>query len=341
MNLNKLIGYWLISACFLILLMVAIGGVTRLTHSGLSIVEWKPISGILPPLNHDQWIAEFENYKQYPEYQKINHEMGLHEFKWIYFWEYIHRLIGRFLGFYFVFPFIFFYIKKSLPPGSTKNLLILFLLGGLQGFVGWFMVKSGLVDNPFVSHYRLATHLLLAIVLIAYIFWTYLVYFISPYSKVITLRSWTKIVLKLLPFLILIQIVWGAFTAGLKAGIGWNTFPLMNGQLIPEGLFTLHPWWTNIFSTNMTVQFIHRWLGVLVTLLVMILWSALRKKELTPFQKRSINLAALIVIIQFLLGLFTLLSVINIKLAVLHQVGAVVLFLVSLLLIYGFKDSMD
>ena len=169
---KKQITTWLISACLLIFLMVKIGGVTRLTKSGLSMVEWHPISGVIPPMNDSTWETEFEKYQQYPEYQKLNHGMTLSQFKFIFFWEYVHRLIGRALGIFFIIPFTYFLTKKKLNPPLMKKLLFMFVVGGLQGLYGWYMVKSGLVDNPHVSHYRLAGHLILAFGLMAYILWT-------------------------------------------------------------------------------------------------------------------------------------------------------------------------
>ena len=172
--MNKYIKSWLITACILILTMVVIGGITRLTHSGLSMVNWKPLSGIIPPMSEKEWQVEFEHYQQYPEYKLINKGMSVGEFKSIFFWEYFHRIIGRLLGLFFIIPFFFFHFKKMIPPGLYKNLFVMFGLGFMQGLMGWYMVKSGLMDNPNVSHYRLAAHFLLAVWIVGYIFWTYI-----------------------------------------------------------------------------------------------------------------------------------------------------------------------
>ncbi|NQV37923.1 MAG: COX15/CtaA family protein [Candidatus Marinimicrobia bacterium] len=339
MNSKRLVGYWLLSACVLIMAMVILGGITRLTHSGLSMVDWKPIRGIIPPIDHEQWVIEFDNYKQFPEFQKINKGMTLSDFKMIFFWEYLHRLIGRFIGLYFIFPFLYFYKKKFLPNGIIKNLLVMFLLGGFQGFMGWYMVKSGLVDNPFVSHYRLAAHLIIAFILIAYIFWTYLVYFAKKDDNPKLLNRSKLQIVHSLPYLVLLQIIWGAFTAGLKAGLSWNTFPLMNGQLIPTGLFGLSPWWLSMFEHHMTIQFIHRLLGVVIFIIILIIWFRYRSIEISKLQHLATASLVIIVTIQFLLGLFTLLTHVNISLAVIHQAGAGLLLLSSIYTVFRFKSN--
>jgi len=320
---QKQITTWLISALMLIFLMVIIGGITRLTRSGLSMVEWHPISGVIPPLTDSAWVAEFEKYQQFPEYQKLNQDMTLSQFQFIFFWEYIHRVIGRLLGIFFIIPFAWFYIKKKLPPPLIKKLLWMFVFGGLQGLYGWYMVKSGLIDNPHVSHYRLAGHLVLAFGLMAYILWTTLDINSDRFKKG-SLYNLLKLkpVMHWIIAVIMLQIIYGAFTAGLKAGYGWNTFPKMAGQWIPGGLLPLSPWYVNLIEHNFTVQFIHRILGWGLCMLIPGFWRYTRGFNLTPQQDFAITAIMNIVIFQFLLGTLTLIWVVPVWLGVLHQAGA-------------------
>ena len=323
---QKKITLWLTSACILIFIMVIIGGITRLTRSGLSMVEWHPLSGIIPPLSNVAWEEEFSKYKQFPEYQKINQKMTLDQFKFIFFWEYIHRLIARLLGILFIIPFAYFCIKKQLKPPLTKKLLFMFFLGALQGLYGWYMVKSGLIDNPDVSHYRLAGHLVLAFGLMAYILHTTLELNKDSFQKgSIYNRDKLRPVLYWIIAIIMLQIIYGAFTAGLKAGYGWNTFPKMAGKWVPSGLFPLSPWWKNFLEPQMTVQFIHRCLGWILCFLIPGFWRYTRGLMLTTQQNTAIILFLYIIIIQFFLGMLTLLWVVPIWLGVLHQAGAFLL----------------
>ena len=327
---QKKITTWLISACLLIFLMVIIGGVTRLTRSGLSMVEWHPISGVIPPLTDNAWQEEFKKYQQFPEYQKLNQGMTLSQFKFIFFWEYVHRLIGRLLGIFFIIPFAYLLIKKKLNPPLLKKLLFMFLLGGLQGLYGWYMVKSGLIDNPHVSHYRLAVHLLLAFGLMAYILWTALTINKERFTPSTAYnREKLQPVLNLILAVIVLQIIYGAFTAGLKAGYGWNTFPKMAGQWIPGGLLPLYPWWKNLFEHQMTVQFIHRLVGWILCMLIPGFWRYCKGFVLNQDQEKAIDWLLWAILVQFGLGIFTLLMVVPVWLGVLHQAGAVALLLMA------------
>ena len=328
---KKQITIWLISACMLIFLMVIIGGITRLTHSGLSMVEWHPISGAIPPMNDSAWETEFEKYQQFPEYQKLNYGMTLSQFKFIFFWEYVHRLIGRLLGIFFIIPFTYFLIIKKLKPPLMKKLLFMFLLGGLQGLYGWYMVKSGLVDDPHVSHYRLAGHLILAFGLMAYILWTTLTLnkerFIpsTDYNK-----EKLQPVFNWIVAVIILQIIYGAFTAGLKAGYGWNTFPKMAGEWVPSNrLLPLSPIWKNFLEHTFTVQFIHRLLGWVLTMLIPGFWRYCKGFQLTLQQVKAVDWLLWAILIQFGLGVLTLIMVVPVWLGVLHQAGAVILFLTA------------
>ena len=290
------------------------------------MVEWHPISGVFPPLTDNAWQEEFEKYQQFPEYQQLNQGMTLSQFKFIFFWEYVHRLIGRLLGVLFIIPFTWFLVRKKLNPPLIKKLLVMFLLGGLQGLYGWYMVQSGLIDNPHVSHYRLAVHLILAFGLIAYILWTTLDLNKERFTPSSSFnREKLRPVLNWILAIIILQIIYGAFTAGLKAGYGWNTFPKMAGQWVPGGLLPLIPWWKNLLEHNLTVQFIHRMLGWILSMLIPGFWRYTRGFKLTTQQDRSVTALLNIVIIQFLLGMFTLLWVVPVWLGILHQAGAFIL----------------
>ncbi len=318
---NKKVIYWLLTGCLLIFIMVVVGGITRLTHSGLSISNYKLISGTIPPMNEVEWNAAFDLYKQYPEYQKINNQFTLEDFKDIYFWEWLHRVIGRFIGVVFMIPFIYFLIRKQLTTPTIKKSIILMLLGGFQGFLGWFMVKSGLIDRPDVSHYRLAMHLTAAFITFAYTLWVALD-LIYPTKKEIdtkfrNLIRWTLGVL-------IIQIVYGAFVAGLDAGLLHNHWPLMNdGEIIHESVYIEQsPLIKNFIEGKSGVQFVHRYIAYIVVGLIIFIWYKSKNIKTDITQRKSINLVLILVSIQFLLGIFTLLYRVPITLGVLHQVVA-------------------
>ena len=318
---NKKVIIWLFTGCFLIFVMVIVGGITRLTHSGLSISDYKLISGTIPPMNEQEWIEAFELYKQYPEYQKLHYHFELEDFKDIYFWEWLHRVIGRFIGIVFILPFLYFLFTKQLTGSTIKKSLVLFILGGFQGFLGWYMVKSGLVDIPAVSHYRLAMHLVTAFITFAYAFWVALD-LIYPKKKVIdkkfrNLIRWGMAIL-------LLQIIWGAFVAGLDAGWIHNTWPLMNdGKLIHETVWIeQNPLWRNFIEGKSGVQFVHRYLAYFVVGIILYIWYRSRNLSLTPLQHKSINFLLVFVFVQFLLGVLTLIYAVPVWLGVAHQVGA-------------------
>tara|TARA_R110002033_G_scaffold168988_1_gene209125 strand:- start:786 stop:1802 length:1017 start_codon:yes stop_codon:yes gene_type:complete len=321
---NKAVIYWLLTGCILIFIMVVVGGITRLTHSGLSISNYKLISGTIPPINDVEWNEAFELYKQYPEYQKLNNHFSIEEFKDIYFWEWIHRVIGRFIGLVFFIPFVYFLIKKRLSKSTIKKATILLIMGGFQGFLGWYMVKSGLVDRPDVSHYRLAAHLTTAFLTFAYTFWVALD-LMFPDKKVIDkkLRNFIRISLVIL----VIQIIYGAFVAGLDAGWIHNHWPLMGeGKWIHETVFIEQsPTYLNFLEGKSGVQFVHRTLAYLVAILILAIWYKANRLSLTSFQKKGINALLLMVCIQFLLGVLTLILAVPVWLGVLHQVGAFIL----------------
>jgi len=315
--------------------MVVIGGITRLTGSGLSITQWKVITGTLPPLSEEAWQKEFEGYKGTPQYKLINSDFTLSDFKGIYWWEYIHRLLGRIIGIVFLVPFLWFWIKKKLPKGFIKKAFILFALGGFQGFLGWFMVKSGLSENIYVSHYRLAIHLISAFAVFGFTFW-YALDFTSAPAPLPQKRGVRKLPIILFSVIIL-QIIYGAFVAGLKAGYGYPTWPKMGNEWFPSGITALEPLWRNFFEGHAGVQFIHRYLAYVVVIIVGILFYRSRKLNLSQEQKKIINALAIIVLAQFTLGVITLLYGVPIVIAVLHQTGAFFLFATTLLLIHRAK----
>ena len=318
---NKKVIYWLLTGCTLIFIMVIVGGITRLTHSGLSISNYKLISGTIPPTNALQWNEAFDLYKQYPEYQKLNYNMTIDEFKDIYFWEWIHRVIGRFIGLVFVIPFVYFLLRKQLKKSTIKKCLILLAMGGFQGFLGWFMVKSGLVDKPDVSHYRLAMHLTTAFLTFAYTFWVALDLIFPSKKQVNTsFRNLIRVGLVIL----VVQIIWGAFVAGLDAGWIHNHWPLMNdGELIHQSVTTeQEPLWRNFMEGKSGVQFVHRYLAYIVVGIIGFIWFKARKNKTTMLQQKGINLLLILVGVQFVLGVLTLVLFVPVWLGVLHQVTA-------------------
>jgi cytochrome c oxidase assembly protein subunit 15 len=318
---------WLQLCLLLIFAMVILGGVTRLTGSGLSMVTWHP-TGMFPPLTTEQWLAEFKLYQQFPEYQKLNRDMSLDGFKSIFWFEYSHRMLGRLIGLVFLLPFLWFWWRKMIKPGLTPRLVVMFVLGGLQGVLGWYMVKSGLVSNPHVSQYRLSAHLLSAILIYGFILWTiFNLADTQSYCRLAQSRvsGWRRASLALAG-LTLLTIVSGGFVAGLKAGLIYNTFPLMGGELIPQGIGALSPWYLNPLENLVTVQFDHRWLAIGLGLLLITWYLRGRARFQEPRLQRSFKLVGMMVIIQLALGIATLLLQVPVLLGSLHQAGALLLF---------------
>ena len=316
--------------------MVVVGGITRLTHSGLSISNYKLISGTIPPMNEVEWNEAFELYKQYPEYQKLNTHFGLEDFKYIYFWEWLHRVLGRFIGVVFFIPFLYFLIRKQLTKPTIKKSIILLILGGFQGFLGWYMVKSGLVNNPDVSHYRLAAHLTTAFITFAYTFWVALD-LMFPNKKEIDkkLRNLLRIGLGVL----ILQIIYGAFVAGLDAGFIHNHWPMMNeGKFMHETVYIeQNPLYKNFIEGKSGVQFVHRILAYFVVIIIFIIWNKTRKLVLTNHQKSGVNLLLAMVGVQFLLGVLTIIMHVPVWLGVAHQVGAFILLSIMTFTLHRFS----
>ena len=326
---NRRIAAWLFVCCFMVYAMVILGGVTRLTGSGLSMVEWDPIFGILPPLDQASWDETFALYQQSPEYQKINVGMDLEGFKQIYWFEYSHRVLGRTIGTVFLLPFLFFLVKGWVQRPLIPKLLTMFVLGGLQGLLGWYMVKSGLVDNPHVSQYRLTAHLGLAILIYAYMFYVALNLWLGE-RRSANVPGGLQRTTALLTGLVFITILSGGFVAGLKAGFAYNTFPLMDGHWIPEVIFMQTPLWRNFFENIATVQFDHRLLATLVFIGVIALWLAAHRYSLPTAVKTGLHLMLAAVLLQFGLGISTLLLHVPVSLAATHQAGALLLLTIAL-----------
>lgn len=333
---NKSVIYWLLIGCLLIFIMVIVGGITRLTHSGLSISNYKLISGTIPPMNEVEWQEAFDLYKQYPEYQKLNNHFDLEDFKDIYFWEWLHRVLGRFIGVVFIIPFIYFLIKKQLSKPTIKKAIILLILGGFQGFLGWYMVKSGLVDRPDVSHYRLAAHLTTAFITFAYTFWVALD-LMFPNKKEVNFkfRNFIRIGYAVL----LLQIIYGAFVAGLDAGFIHNHWPMMSeGKFMHETVYIeQEPLLKNFIEGKSGVQFVHRILAFIVVGFIFSIWFKARNFKLTLQQEKSINMLLIMVGIQFLLGVLTILLQVPVWLGVAHQVGAFLLLLAMTFTLHRFS----
>lgn len=331
---DKPVAVWLLACGALIFAMVVLGGVTRLTRSGLSIVEWDPIMGAIPPLSQTQWEQTFDKYRQTPEYQKVNTGMSLHEFKGIFFVEWAHRLLGRLIGVVFLVPFLYFLIRRRIKRALVPKLVIMFVLGGLQGALGWYMVKSGLIDIPRVSPYRLTAHLAFAVVIYAYIFWTALG-LLYPRESLppAGLRRFGAAVTAL----IFLMILSGGFVAGTKAGHAFNTFPLMNGRLFPEGMYAMQPLWVNLFENIATVQFNHRLIAYLLCVVIPLFWWNAMRHALPARTRLAVHLLLGWVAVQVTLGITTLLYVVPIPLAAAHQAGALVLFTLALYVLHALR----
>ena len=314
----RAIANWLTIVAALIVLIVVVGGITRLTESGLSITEWKLVTGILPPLSDAAWQAEFAKYKQIPEYQQINQGMSLAAFKFIYFWEYIHRLLGRIIGFAFAAPLVWFAWRRAIPPGYGWRLLVLLVLGALQGVIGWWMVSSGLAERTDVSHFRLAAHLLLALFILGMLTWTILD--LRGLARDAGSRPARLTGLGFATALILfVQLLFGAFTAGLNAGLVTNEWPLMNGKVFPSEVLAVRPFFDALINDPALIHWVHRWWA----------WVAVAALILLARRARAAGSRAASVAIhsafglQILLGIATVMTGVDIALGVLHQfVGA-------------------
>jgi len=330
---NKDIAYWLLICCIMIFMMVIIGGLTRLTESGLSMVDWRPVVGWLPPLNLAEWEAAFARYREFPEFKIVNHGMDLAGFKSIFWLEYIHRLLGRVTGVVFLLPLLFFMIRGRIRGRLALGLMGIFLLGAVQGGIGWIMVQSGLMDEPRVSPYRLTLHLGFAVMIYASVLWLMLTQFNAVMGDDDACKKWV-VPSGLLGGLIFLTILSGGLVAGLDAGLIFNTFPLMDGRWIPTEYMAYQPVSRSFFEHVPTVQWDHRMLASLVLFAVLLLgWQV--RRQLPPGGTRWIAGALMFMaLVQVGLGISTLLLAVPIPLASMHQGGALVLFTLALVLVY-------
>ena len=333
---DRQVAYWLLLCAVVIFGMILLGGVTRLTDSGLSMVDWKPIKGIIPPITQADWQAMFAKYQQFPEYQKTNFTMTLEEFKPIFMYEYLHRMLGRFIGIIFVLPFLFFYFTKRIAHGLTPRLVVMLLLGGSQGLLGWYMVKSGLVDNPHVSQYRLTAHLGLAVFIYGFIVWTVLDLLAPKLSHPKHLKRFSYT----LSSLIFLMILSGGLVAGTRAGIPYPTWPLMGDSFIPPGLYSLTPFWLSAFEDMLTIQFNHRMFAYLIVVLVVTFAYKALKSDLNGPLKIAIYCFLILLVAQVTLGISTLIFYIPVPVAAAHQVCAVALLTASLFVSHCFSNQM-
>ena len=331
---SRIIGIWLLVICTMVFAMVVLGGFTRLTESGLSMTDWRPVTGWLPPLSDAEWQRHFDGYRQSPEYNKINAGMSLAAFKEIFWLEYLHRLWGRIIGIAFAVPFVVFLVKGWIGRAAIPRLGALFALGGFQGLIGWWMVKSGLVDHPDVSQYRLAIHLCVAFLILALGLW-FALDFLGSGKAIVSkgARRLSSITLGL----VFVTVFSGALVAGLNAGMIYNTFPLMLGEVFPSEGFGLTPWYLNFFEDIPTVQFDHRVLALTTFTLVLLTSWAFRSAE-PEIRKRS-HILLMAACLQVALGISTLLLVVPIPLAAAHQAGAVVLLAAAVWLRHGLRKD--
>jgi cytochrome c oxidase assembly protein subunit 15 len=338
---NRHVAAWLLICCALVFAIVVVGGVTRLTHAGLSITEWQPIVGTLPPMSDADWDSAFSKYQITPEYRQINKGMALPEFQRIFWWEYFHRLLGRLVGFVFLVPFLWFLARRKIPHGYGARFAVIFALGAAQGALGWYMVKSGLVDDPRVSQFRLTAHLGLAFLIVAAMFWAAMS-LLSPRhaepgsagTAAASTRFWTAAVASL----VFLQVLSGGMVAGIRAGFAYNTFPLMNGTLVPPEIMALDPAWKNFFYNMATVQFDHRLLAWILALAVPLLWwNVARARHLPRTARAGAHVLLAMLVAQVSLGILTLVHVVPVPLAALHQAGALLLFASALYLAHAVR----
>jgi heme a synthase len=328
------VAVWLLVCCALVFAMVVVGGITRLTHSGLSIVEWQPIVGTVPPLDDSAWQEAFSKYRRTPEFRQVNPGMDLAGFKRIFWWEYAHRLLGRLTGAVFLLPLLWFAVRGRIGRPLAWKLAAIFALGGLQGAMGWYMVQSGLVDDPRVSQYRLAAHLGLALLIYGAMLWIALE-LLSPRAG--ATRSALRRPALALAALVFAMAISGSFVAGIHAGLAYNTFPLMNGYVLPPGMFVIEPWYLNFFGNIATVQFDHRLIAWLLAFLVPWLWLWVRRAQASPRARMAAGLLLAALVLQIALGIATLLNAVPVPLAAAHQAGALLVFTAALLAAHALR----
>ena len=325
----RAIAVWLLLCCAMLFAMVVVGGVTRLTHSGLSIIEWQPVIGTIPPLNDVEWQSTFQKYQQTPEFKLHNFDMGVAEFKGIFWWEYFHRLLGRLIGVVFLVPFVYFLWRGNTRGTLAWKLAGIFLLGAVQGGMGWYMVKSGLVDEPRVSHLRLTAHLGLAFLIFAAQFWVALD-LLSPRKSRLQVPPALARFSQWLAGLVFLMVLSGGLVAGLRAGLAYNTFPLMHGHFVPPDMFVLDPWYANFIGNMGTVQFDHRLIAWALAMLIPLLWWRVSRAAVSDPARLASHLLLGALVVQFTLGVATLLLAVPVALGAAHQAGALLLFAAAL-----------
>ena len=329
-EVQKPVVAWLTLVGLMVFCMIIVGGATRLTHSGLSIVEWEPLVGTIPPLDQDDWDEVFDEYKTSPEYQQVNFGMSLDEFKVIFWWEYFHRLLGRLIGLVFFIPLLYFAIRRKINGSLAKRLLGIFVLGGLQGGMGWYMVASGLVDDPRVSQYRLTAHLGIAFLIFGAIVWTALsVMHPSKTNMSQPVRRMFRFAVAI-NVIIFLMVVSGGFVAGIRAGLAYNTWPLMGNSFVPPDIFILTPGWRNFFENMATVQFDHRIIAYVLAVLVPIFWFKVRRRDVSRQTVIATNTLLVLVFTQIVVGISTLLHHVPVTLGVAHQGIGSLVFVTSL-----------
>lgn len=333
---SKAVALWLFVCCVLIYAMIVLGGVTRLTHSGLSMVDWDPIMGVVPPMTDSEWQSVFERYKQFPEYQQVNRGMSLAGFKEIFYFEYAHRMLGRLIGIAFLVPFLVFIALGQITRPMIPRFAGMFVLGGLQGLMGWFMVMSGLVDRPSVSQYRLTAHLLLAIFIYAFMFWSAMSLWRGTTPRTDG-RGATHRLGWLVLGVVMVMIASGGFVAGTRAGFVYNTFPMMAGAWVPGGIWLLDPGWRNLFENVATIQFLHRVLALLVAAVVAGYWLRSLQSPRGDGARLTAHLMLLALGMQLALGITTLVYKVPVVLGAGHQAGAVALLTLVLVHTHALK----
>ena len=335
MQTHRGVALWLLVCAALVYAVLIVGGITRLTHSGLSIVQWQPLIGALPPLSEAAWADLFRQYRATPEFRLVNFDLTLDGFKYIFWWEYAHRLLGRLLGLVFLLPLLWFVASRAISRRLAWRLAAIFLLGALQGALGWYMVASGLVDDPRVSPFRLTAHLGLALLIIGAILWTAWE-LLPPAVPTASARPGHVLALaKTVVAVVFVMALSGGMVAGTHAGYGYNTFPLMSGALVPPDLVRLSPWYSNFAYNLATVQFVHRAIAWALIALVPAYWWWIRRAVPAPRGRLQSNLMLAVLALQVTLGIATLLSVVAVPLAAAHQAGAVLLYAATLWTAYA------
>jgi cytochrome c oxidase assembly protein subunit 15 len=335
----RAVAAWLLVCAALVAAMVVVGGITRLTHSGLSIVEWQPLVGTLPPLSEGDWQALFDKYRETPQYRVVNRGMSLDEFKGIFWWEYVHRLLGRAIGLAFVVPLAWFWWRGRIDRALGWKLVGVFALGGLQGAMGWYMVASGLVDEPRVSHLRLTAHLGLAFLILGALLWIALECLFPPRRGAGGAAAEPARLAWVVAAVVFVQVLAGGLVAGLRAGKAYNTFPLMNGHLVPPETLMLEPWWLNFVNNMATVQLDHRLLAWLLLFLVPWLWLRVGRSGASLRAKRAASVFLGLVAAQFALGVATLLTAVPVALAAAHQGVATLVFAAALFTVHALRAA--